>query len=274
VRIKTCILGLTALVVTTLTASAAPDCKPDPSVKTINPGHLTVAVYNYPPFMVVGGDGQVSGLELDFVKAVAKANCLEFAPVTLEPAAAIQAVVSDKADVAPLWSRTVKRAKVVEFTIGTSTDGMGLASKDGTKSIDELKSKVSGTVQGYSWQAELQRILGDKLKLYPSPTALAQDFDAGRLDVAIDGYPGMVYAQQQGAYKGVKLEVAAPDERVPTTVKPLQNGWMYTKGNAALGKVLDAGIKKLQSEGFIVKKLTAAGFSAEIADVGEPRFSP
>jgi hypothetical protein len=49
---------------------------------------------------------------------------------------------------------------------------------------------------------------------------------------------------------------------------------MYTKGNAELGKVLDDGIKKLQSDGVIVKKLTEAGFSPEMANVGEPRFAP
>ncbi|KQS80914.1 hypothetical protein ASG25_05180 [Rhizobium sp. Leaf384] len=266
------LLAMTAILAFAHTASAfAADCSN--AVKTVEKGKLTVAAYDYPPFSVTSGTG-ASGIDFDIVKRAAQENCLEVVSLTLDPAATIQAVVSGKADVAiGSWNRTEKRAKAVSMSAPTYLDPMGIFSKEGYDSVDSFIGKNVGTVQGYLWVSELQKLLGPSLKLYPTPVALAQDLEAGRIDVAADGYNSGVYLQKTAdAYKGIKIVLSKPDERVQASVQPAQAGVIYTKDNESLGAALDKSIKAQHADGSIVKALEAAGFDKKVADVGEPRM--
>jgi polar amino acid transport system substrate-binding protein len=265
-------LALTAAFALAQTVSVfAADCSTE--VKTVEKGKLIVAAYDYPPFSVTSGTGG-SGIDFDIVKRAAQENCLEVVTLTLDPAATIQAVVSGKSDVAiGSWNRTEKRAQAVSMSAPIYLDPMGIFSKDGTDSVESLVDKNVGTVQGYLWVSELQKLLGPKLKLYPTPVALAQDLEAGRIDVAADGYNSGVYLQKTAdGYKGIKIILAKPDERVQASVQPAQAGVIYTKGNESLGAALDKSIKGQHEDGSIVKALEAAGFDAKVGEVGEPRF--
>lgn len=244
------------------------------TIATVDKGKLTVAAYDYPPFSVTGPGTEISGIDADIVKRAAKENCLEVAPLVMDPAATIQAVISGKADVAiGSWNRTEKRAEVLDISGPTYLDPMGIFSREGFDSVEALKGKQVGTVTGYLWVGELQELFGPDLKLYPTPVALAQDLEAGRIDAGIDGYNSGVFLQKTaGGYKGIVIVLSKPDERVQASVQPAQAGVLYTKGNAALGKALDASIAQQHADGTIVKALEAAGFDAKVGDVGEPRM--
>ena len=266
------LLAMTALIAFTQTVSAlAADCTAE--VQTIEKGKLVVAIYDYPPFTVLSGN-EASGIDVDIVKRAAKENCLEVVTLPLDPAATIQAVVSGKSDLAiGSWNRTEKRSQVVSMSAPIYLDPMGIFSKDGADTVESLVGKNVGTVQGYLWVPELQKLLGEKLKLYPTPVALAQDLDAGRIDIGVDGYNSGVYLQKtQNAYKGITIVISKPDERVQASVQPAQAGVIYTKGNETLGAALDKSINAQHEDGSIVKSLEAAGFDKAVADVGEPRF--
>lgn len=256
-------------------STAAQACTPAHTVQTVTPGKLTVAVYSYPPFLIpADANAQLAGLDADIAKKVAADNCLELQAMTLEPAATVQAVISGKADIAlGSWNRTEARSKVLGLSAPTYLDPMGIYSKEGIDTVDGLIGKSVGTVQGYLWVAELQKLLGDKLKLYPNSAALDQDLQAGRIDVAVDGYTYGAYAQHaEAAFKDFKIVIAKPDDRVQASIQPAQANILHTKGNDGLREALDDAIASMHKDGYIAKWVTDHGFDAGLADVGEPRL--
>ncbi len=255
------------------TAAHAADCKPAHTFPTVAAGKLTVAVYEYPPFTTGTAGGDIGGIDSEIAKKIAAENCLAVAPVVVDPAATIQYVLTGKADVAAGdWYRTQLRAKVLDISAPTYLDQMGIYSKDGVDTVAALVGRKVGTVSGFNWVPELQKLLGASLRLYPNPVALAQDLDAGRVDVGVDSYATGVYAQKKGSYNGIKILVSKPDPRVQTTIEPAQSGLLYTKGNAALGAAMDDGVNKLHADGTIAALLKDAGLDPSGADVGAPRM--
>lgn len=250
----------------------ADDCKE--KVDTVQPGKLTVAAYDYPPFTFASPDGTISGVDPEIVKRFAADNCLEVVTQVMDPAATIQSVISGKADVAiGSWNRTEKRRQVLDQSAPLYIDHMGIYSKTGFEDIEATVDKRVGTVTGFFWVGDLQKLFGSNLKLYPTPVALAQDLAADRLDVGFLGYNAGSYNQKNnGAYPGIAIKMAKPDDRIQATVLPPQTTVLYTKGNESLGKALDTSIQNQHSDGSIAKAITNAGFDASITDVGEPRF--
>lgn len=269
---KICFSTVTAVLLLGTTAWAE-DCKPAHNFTTVEAGKLTVAIYEYPPFSTVAADGQIGGVDSDIAKAIAKANCLEIVPVSVDPAATIQYVISGKADIAVGdWYRTEERSKVLGLSYPIYLDQMGIYSKDGVSKIEDLMGKKVGSVSGFLWVAELQALLGDNLQLYPNPVALAQDLAAGRVDIGVDSYGTGTYAQKNGGYAGIQIKVAEPDERVQASIQAAQSALLYSKDNVDFGAALDAGIKELHASGELAKILTSNGLDASGADVGEPRL--
>lgn len=250
----------------------AADCKEQ--VDTVSPGKLTVAAYDYPPFTFASPDGTISGIDPVIVKRFASDNCLEVVTQVMDPAATIQSVISGKADVAiGSWNRTEKRRQVLDQSAPLYIDHMGIYSKAGYEDIESTVGKRVGTVTGFFWVGDLQKLFGTDLKLYPTPVALAQDLAADRLDVGFLGYNAGSYNQKNnGAYPGITIKMAKPDERIQATVLPPQTTVLFTKGNESLGKALDASIQNQHADGSIAKAISDAGFDPSITDVGEPRF--
>jgi polar amino acid transport system substrate-binding protein len=268
-------LGYSALVAALLcgTAARAQDCTPAHEFKTIEAGKLTVAIYEYPPFSSVSSDGQIGGVDSDIAKAIAKANCLEIVPVSVDPAATIQYVISGKADIAVGdWYRTEERSKVLGLSYPTYLDQMGIYSKDGVSKIEDLIGKKVGTVSGFLWVTELQALLGDNLQLYPNPVALAQDLAAGRVEIGVDSFGTGAYAQKNGGYAGIQIKVAEPDDRVQASIQAAQAALIYSKDNPEFGAALDAGIEEMHTSGELAEILKSNGLDPSGADVGEPRL--
>jgi len=267
------IAGGVAILVAASTASYADTCKPAHEVKTVTPGKLTVAIYNYPPFSMVTSDNKISGIDTQMVEETAKANCLEVVPLNLTAAAVVQSVVSGKADVAVgAWYRSEARTKVVGISAPTYIDPMTSISKDGVDTVDGMMGKTIGTVTGYTWNATLQKVFGAKLKQYPDGLAMYTDLEAGRVDVALDGSVAPVEAQKGGRLKGFKTALVKSDPRIPDTVQPPQSGLLYTHGNKGLGEALDDTVIRIHKDGTLAKWLTDAGYKPAMGDVGEPRL--
>jgi len=264
------LLASVALLVLGLSPAFADECTT--KVTTVEPGKLTVAAYDYPPFTIVAADNSISGIDPSITAAIAKDNCLELVSLVMDPAATIQSVTAGKADVAiGSWNRTEKRSQVLGISAPIYLDPMGILSKDGIDTVEGLIGKKVGTVTGYLWVEQMQALLGDNLTLYPNAVALAQDLAAGRIDAAADGYNYAAYAQKAaGAYEGIQIKLAKPDERISASVKPPQAGILYTKGNESLGTAIDATIKRLSDDGALTKAITDAGYDPGVANVGEP----
>jgi polar amino acid transport system substrate-binding protein len=254
-------------------SALAQDCKPAHKIdSTVSAGKLTVAIYEYPPFAVTAG-GQIGGVDGEILKGVAAAECLAFTPVVVDPAATIQYVLAGKADIAAGdWYRTAERSKVLGLSAPTYLDQMGVYSKEGYSTVESMVGKQVGTVSGFLWVAELQKLLGANLKLYPNPVALAQDLAAGRIQIGVDSYGTGAYAQKKGGYAGIIIKVAEPDPRVQASIQAAQSGFPYTKSNASLGAAMDADIEAMHKDGKIAGFLKSFGLDPSGADVGPPRL--
>lgn len=251
----------------------AQDCTPKHTFTTIEPGTLTVAVTTYSPHSYLDDSGAMKGIDGDIATEFAKRECLKVKAVAVDPAAAIQYVLSGQADITTGdWYRTAERAKVMNLSAPLYTDQMGVYSKEGFTKVSELEGKQVGTVQGYLWVSDLKTLLGASLKLYPNSVNMQQDLFAGRISVAVDGYSTGVVAEQKGALKDVKVKVAAPDERVKATKEAAQAAFPYSFNAKELGAALDANIEAMHADGTIVTILKSYGLDGTAGDTGAPRL--
>ncbi|WP_245643716.1 substrate-binding periplasmic protein [Paraburkholderia oxyphila] len=270
-------IGLAAMTVLSLVSvtNAFGECKPAHQFKTVTPGVLTISTAEFPPFDIPGNDGALGGVEGDILKKIADKECLKINAQPVGFSSAIQYVLTGKADVsAGQWYRTADRAKVVGLTAPLYLDQLAIYSKEGYTKLGDLSGKQVGTVQGYNWTADLQALYKDNLKLYPTPVALAQDLQAGRVDAGLDSVATGRYAQNKGGYAGMKILVGAPDPRVRASVNPAQIGFVFAKGNEALGAALDADIAQMQKNGEVAQILKSYGMDPKGADVGPARLIP
>nr|BFD41130.1 ABC transporter substrate-binding protein [Pseudomonas sp. FFPRI_1] len=255
-------------------ASAA-TCEPAHRFETLTPGVLSVAAWVFPPYSIPGPDNQLSGVDGEIIKLIAARECLQIKATVVDPAAVIQSVIARRADVAiGDWYRTAARNKVLGLSAPLYLDMMGIISAQGLSTPAQLEGKRVGTVQGYLWQADLQKLLGSQLVLYPNPVAMAQDLMAGRLEAAVDSYAVAMASQGKGAYPGQVVKVAEADARVQATLQPGQVAFPYSQRNSALGEALSANIQALHASGDIARILQQFGLSAEAAQVGEARLVP
>jgi polar amino acid transport system substrate-binding protein len=270
---KTIVTASLAAMLCYSAAAWAQNCTPEHKFPTVSPGKLSVAIYEYPPYTVIASDGSIGGVDSDIAKEIAKRNCLEIQAVVVDPAAIVQNVLTKKADIGTGdWYRTAARAKVLGLSYPLYIDQMGIYSKTGVKSVNDLVGKKVGSVAGFLWVDDLQKMLGENLSLYQTPVALAQDLQSGRIDVAVDSYGSGIYAQKKGAFQGIQINVAQADPRVAASGQPAQSTLLYSKDNTQLGEALDAAIKEMHSNGQVAKILTENGLAASGADVGEPRL--
>lgn len=263
---------LGSLLVFAVSPVFADDCKPAHTFPTVQPGKLSVAIYEYPPFTVISSDGSIGGVDSDIAKEFAKKNCLTIEAVVVEPGAIIENILSKKADIGTGdWYRTAKRAEVLGMSWPIYLDSAAIYSKTGLETVKDLEGKSVGTVSGFLWVEQLQKVLGDKLVLYPNPVAVAQDLQAGRIEAAVDGYSSGAYAQTKGGFPGITIKVMKPDERVAASIQPAQATLLYHKDATELGAALDADIQAMHKDGTTAKIMQSYGLDPVNVNVGEPR---
>ena len=247
------------------------DCTPKHSgLKTVTPGSLTVAAYQYPPFSDVKA-GKLDGAEGKIITRIAEMECLK--PVLKAGAAAsmIPSVTFGRADTTiGDWYRTKERAKVVILGAPVLLDQLTLISKSGVSTIDGLEGKKVGSILGFLWNTDLENMLGDNLKLYDTAQAEYGDLAAGRIDVIVDTYPSALSTLKTTPISGAKLEVPPPDSKVASTENPGQSMFPVNKNNPDLAKALDADIAELRKSGELEKIIAPFGFKPSAAHPGTP----
>jgi polar amino acid transport system substrate-binding protein len=263
----------TAIMVTA-TAAMAAACTPAHKFNTVSPGVLTIATSTLPPFDSLDVSGNFSGIEADLIKYIAARECLRVQPAMVDPTGQTQYVLAGRADLGAFgWYRSEARSRVLNLSAPLLVERLAIYSKDGSDSIDSLKGRRVGTVQGYLWVPDLRAVLGDSVKLYPTPVALAQDLAAGRIDAAIDSYTKGAYAQSHSnGYPNLTIRPAKPDNRVHASVLPAQTAFLMPKSNDALAKAVDDDIAEARASGEFSRILKQYGVEPSSADVGAPRF--
>ncbi|WP_159014499.1 ABC transporter substrate-binding protein [Acidisoma sp. S159] len=266
----------TALLVTSLcglTSAYAASCTPRHDFSVVEPGFITVAATTYAPFSYIGNSGQLGGIDGDILSKIADMECLKIKAVLADGGAGIQYVMAHKADTTTGdWYRTAARARVVHLSAPLYVDQMAVYSKTGLDTVDQLIGKTLGSTEGNLWNADLQRLMGDKFKLYPISVDMQQDLTAGRIEVGVDGDSIGVVAQAHGALKGIIIKVIKPDPRVAASLEAGQATYPMTKDNVAMAKAFDDDIAVLHANGAIAGILVANGLSASAAETGAPRL--
>ena len=127
-------------------AESAQDCTPaHPGISTVRPGTLTVATYNFPPFLVVEGT-TVSGIEGDILRNIAEMECLSLTSQPLDTASVIPATQNGRTDVsAGDWYCTSARAQVLSLAGPVFSDQIVIVSNDGATTF--MSCKVSRSVR-------------------------------------------------------------------------------------------------------------------------------
>ncbi|HEX6501302.1 MAG TPA: transporter substrate-binding domain-containing protein [Micromonosporaceae bacterium] len=253
------------------TGTVAADCTPRHSFHTLTKGTLTVSTYTYAPATIVKG-GDLGGVEGGLLKQIAQWECVRLKILEQAPAGVIPAVQSGRADLAAgSWYRTQKRADVLNLTDPIYTDNMVFVSKDGAiGTVDDLKGKRVGTFEGNLWNADLQALLGDALKIYAGESETFRDLKAGRIDVAVDGAGGSTNMIKLLGLTGYQMATPPADPAVKATTNPGQIGWPNTKSNTALNAALNDDIAQLRSSGEVARLLKQYGYPDSAATVGPP----
>jgi polar amino acid transport system substrate-binding protein len=250
------------------TAASNPSCHPAHQVHTIASGELSVAVYSYPPYGYQSGN-QLAGVDGAIINRIAAMECLKVTPVPGAAAAMIPDVQTGRADTAMGdWYRTVPRSKIVQLGAPVYTDQMVLVSKSGVSTVAALKGKAVGSVLGFLWDADLTKLLGSNMKLYPTDEATYADLKAGRIQVVVDTPGASLFELKTHGMSGYKYAVVAPDPSVPTSIHPGQCNYPVSKGNQGLYNAMAADIATLRANGTIARILVSLGFPASSANPG------
>lgn len=262
------LLAVTACGTASDGAESARDCTPaHPGVSTVRPGALTVATFNFPPFLVVEGTS-VSGIEGDILRSIAEMECLTMTSQPLDTASVIPATQNGRTDMsAGDWYCTTARAQVLSLAGPVFSDQIVIVSDDGATTFDELQGRSIGTVDGYMWNEELQKIFGPSLRVYPNPTAVYNDLEAGRLDSAIDSIGTASFAKKQKSADWA-IERPAPDPRVASSTVPGQVCFPMSVNNPDLFAAVSEDIVTLRNNGTIGRILKDNGLDPSAADPG------
>lgn len=255
-------------------SSVDANCKPvHQDVKTVSDGKLTVGVIDIPPLSSYNS-GKPKGVDVSIATKIAKEECLQPVWQQATYADAIQSISGGTIDIAiGTIDATEQRMKAVDFSASTYLDGMGIASKSGAATVSDLeKVGTVGTIDGYLWVDDLKKILGSKLKTYPSSVELKADYDAGRLQADVDAYAVLVEQFPKGSKTAVNLANNHPDPRVQAIVKAPEAAFPLTKGNTSLKKALDDDIMKMRQDGTIKGLLKGVGLDESLANVAATQY--
>lgn len=254
-------------------AAYANDCVPAHEFETRTPGVLVHAAVTYMPYSAIDENGQATGVDGEILKAIAKKECLTLKTIPVDSAAAMNYVISGRADLTTGgYYRTAARAKVVDLSDPLYVDQMAIITKSGVSSFDELEGMSTGVIQGDLWVSDLKKVLGRDLKPYPALSQLIQDVDSGRLDALITGYSVAVIAQQQGQLQGMEIMAAEKDTRVGASVNAGQGAFPMSKRNEGMLKAFNENIAELHENGTIKAILEKYSLDASASETGAPRL--
>ncbi|PWG59375.1 substrate-binding periplasmic protein [Bifidobacterium catulorum] len=259
-------------------SGAKANCTPLVSnITTIKSGTLTVGVIDQPPYSSYN-NGSPTGMDIDFIKQIADANCLNVEYQQASFANAMQAIASGQIDTATGdINVTEKREQVVDFPRSIYLEGVGYASKKGVdvKSIDDIDAKGIKTIgigDGYGWLADMQKVFGDKVKTYPSSVEMKQDLEAGRVDMIMEAYGTAVDEFKGNDNIAVEYANKNPDKRINSLVEPPEVSYPYTKGNTSLGQAFDKGIEKIIKDGKVKPTLKKYGLDEGLAEIRDKQY--
>ncbi|RZI48966.1 amino acid ABC transporter substrate-binding protein/permease [Lactococcus kimchii] len=201
----------------------------------------TIASDNsFAPFEFQDSNKQYTGIDVDLLNAIAKAqgfklkwNFIGFAP-------ALNALTSGQADgMMSGMSITDERQKVFDFSTAYFSSNLTLATaktNDKIKSWSDLKGATLGAKNGtasYDYLNARAKKYGYTVKTFTDATSMYASLNNGSLDAVMDDEPVIDYAIKQGQQMKTPLK-AIPDGQYGFAVKKGQNPELLAMFNQGL----------------------------------------
>lgn len=157
----------------------------------------------YPPFNNIDKDGKVAGFDVDIARALCDKMGADCTFVTQDWDGIIPGLLAGKYDaIVASMSITDERKKAVDFSDRYYSNSLAMIAKKGS-SIDPAKlgGKSLGAQRATIAANHVEKIAGNKAKLYDTQENAYLDLGSGRIDVLItDKLPGYDWLRsEQGA---------------------------------------------------------------------------
>lgn len=202
----------------------------------------------FPPFEMTDDKNQITGFDIDLIKAIAADQKLEVEINNLSFDGLIMALGSGSIDIiASGMTITTERAIQVDFTDPYINAGLALAvanSNNTIKSIDDLKGKKVAVQIGTTGANKADELLkaGEigAVKTFKTCDLLMQELINGGVDAVINDLPvtEAYMAKQSGKIKMVGEPLTSEDY-----------GFAVKKGNTELLNKLNQGLKNVKANG-------------------------
>ncbi|HZU94510.1 MAG TPA: amino acid ABC transporter substrate-binding protein/permease [Microbacterium sp.] len=200
----------------------------------------------FAPFEFTNSDGELVGIDMDLLRAIAKDQGFEVEIRQLGFDAAVQALQSNQVDaVMAGMSITDERKKTFDFSDPYFTSGIQLGVLDASdiQSLDDLDGKtvaVKTGTQGQTFAEENQDKYGFKVTPYQDTTDMVDAVKAGQAVGYFEDFPVLAYGIQQGS--GFRL-VGEPELGG-------EYGFAVNKGqNPELVEMFNEGLANLKASG-------------------------
>lgn len=196
-------------------------------------------------------DGKMIGYDGEIMQKIAEKLKLSVKPALMEWSGTIASVEAGRVDVMlGTMGWTEKRTKIMSLSepIHYFKNGIMAPAGTGWHTLEDLKGKTVGTITGFSFVPELEKIEGLTLKQYDTSDAAVRDLLAGRIQAVIGDPPVIGYAIKQNP--DWKMEFKAfTDENADF---PLLTGlgqvvFGFSKSNEDLRQAADAVILEMWS---------------------------
>lgn len=224
-----------------LLAGAAPATAADEGEKYVIGTDTTFA-----PFEFTNADGDLVGIDMDLLRAIAKDQGFEVEIRQLGFDAAVQALQSNQVDaVMAGMSITEARQETFDFSEPYFTSGiqLGVLEESDIQSLDDLDGKavaVKTGTQGQTFADENKDEYGFKVTPYQDTTDMVDAVKAGQAVGYFEDFPVLAYGIQQGS--GFRL-IGQPELGG-------EYGFAVNKGeNPELIEMFNAGLANLKSSG-------------------------
>jgi L-cystine transport system substrate-binding protein len=196
-------------------------------------------------------DGKMIGYDGEIMQIIAKELGLTIKPALMEWSGTVASVQSKRVDVMlGTMGWTEKRTKIMSLSepIHYFKNGIMQPAGTGWHTLADLKGKTVGTITGFSFVPELEKIEGLTLKQYDTADAAVRDLLAGRIQAVIGDPPVVGYAIKQNPDWKMEFKAftdSSPDFPLLTGLGQVVFG--FNKDNDDLRQAADAIITKMWS---------------------------
>ena len=207
----------------------------------------------FAPFEFTNSDGELVGIDMDLLRAIAKDQGFEVEIRQLGFDAAVQALQSNQVDaVMAGMSITDERKKTFDFSDPYFTSGiqLGVLDSSDVQSLDDLDGKtvaVKTGTQGQTFAEENQEKYGFKVTPYQDTTDMVDAVKAGQAVGYFEDFPVLAYGIQQGSgfrlvgepELGGEYGFAVNKGQHPELVEMFNKGFANLKASGDYDKIVD-----------------------------------